>query len=202
MAMEGVFAHTTPILNRSGLQEEDAWGEEELGREWGEYAGANSVLYGVVGLPDPLMPGSWHWLSQHKARNTPTSFTASPDYAMTPIRTCQHLGHQQFVAARTPHNPGAPYRNPPPSTTSTLMSSPFASASASSDATQLEHDDGTHIGDSRDDGGMERYEELSARDEETMRRYEDANRLLAELAVARQQRWGETWVAVRVIMLG
>jgi hypothetical protein len=57
----------------------------------------------------------------------------------------------------------------------------------------MDDDDGdeTDIGEDR---GMEMLddEDLTPREAETRRRYEDANRLLAELAVARQERWGET----------
>lgn len=38
----------------------------------------------------------------------------------------------------------------------------------------------------------EEEEDLSPQEIETRRRYEDANRLLAELAVARRRRWGES----------
>lgn len=40
--------------------------------------------------------------------------------------------------------------------------------------------------------GVDEEEVLSPGEREVRRRYEDANRLLAELAVARRRRWGES----------
>lgn len=70
------------------------------------------------------------------------------------------------------------------------MSSPFPGAAAS-DTTQLDYDY-TDVDDGGDTG-MEELEDgqMTPQEEETRRRYEDANRLLAELAVARRQRWGD-----------
>lgn len=67
---------------------------------------------------------------------------------------------------------------------------------AASDTTHIEYDDqdATDVGEDGEDSGMEVLEDwpLSSQEAETRRRYEDANRLLAELAVARRRRWGET----------
>jgi hypothetical protein len=64
-----------------------------------------------------------------------------------------------------------------------------------SDMTHIEHDDGDDDNMDEDQyGDIEVLHEgpLSPQEAETRRRYEDANRLLAELAVARRQRWGDT----------
>lgn len=46
--MEGITGMVTPDQERVAMREDTGWGEDELGREWGEYARENSVLYSIV----------------------------------------------------------------------------------------------------------------------------------------------------------
>ncbi|GFZ50679.1 hypothetical protein JCM24511_08437 [Saitozyma sp. JCM 24511] len=179
---------SSPFRDSSQTKAEE-WDPEELGTEWGEYAAQNSLLYNL-----------------HRARTTPS---ATPDTTLlqTPhpvVRPSPHGLHGlQANDASNPHFAPTPYRqqHPPPSSSTHLpSSSPFPAFQPSSDGHlyPYNHPEGDEdeamevLADAEDEAEHDGVTGLPGQD--VKRRYEEANRLLAELNVVRRQRWGDSEV--------
>ena len=135
--------------------------EAEMRSTWGEYSAQNEVLHHIVSLF--------------------TMFRSPPSPSWCNGTEPQHISRlipsPQSTALLTPPQE---YRSPPPTHTRESSSSKIRSSSPPPD---------TLIGDGSD--GMEVLQDEDAMEEDVRRRYEDANRLLAELEVVRRERWGE-----------
>ncbi|WVQ80425.1 hypothetical protein IAT38_002530 [Cryptococcus sp. DSM 104549] len=162
-------------------QEEWMMDEEEMKREWGEaYTAQNSLLH------------SLHLARLNAQNRQPTPPRPSSMTTMQPQRTPLNSS-QTLYAATSPY----PYRQHPSS------DSPFTPAQPQrsyAHAHSYGHRGNGHGGLdspalSAGHGGDEEMvmeEEYSgAGEEEVRKRYEETNRLLGELAMVRQRRWGE-----------
>ncbi|ODN97069.1 hypothetical protein I350_08049 [Cryptococcus amylolentus CBS 6273] len=174
--------------------------EEEMVRNWGEaYAEQNSILHSLhmtrMKFPPHASPQSHPSYSSHSSSNpwrTPMA-SSSTLFSPGPSRFAQEAAGQV-----SPHPYRTPYQSSPftPARPSGNHISYMYPTSSNQPPSDIPSSSERHQfrGEDDDMGEMEAEAEIvveSDAEREVANRYEEANKLLGELAMVRRQRWGQ-----------
>ncbi|OXH35529.1 hypothetical protein J009_01840 [Cryptococcus neoformans] len=165
---------SSPFREKAENMQEEHWiDEEEMRREWGEaYTEQNSLLHNLhlARLNATIRPPS-----SPRSHSHPSRAYRSPNPSSSTMFSPARTSTSPYIQ-RTPYPQSSPYtpaRPPPPHHTHSYTS---------------------YDGMNEKMGDDEDMNDETEAEIEVRKRYEEANRLLGELAVVRRQRWGEAEV--------